>query len=50
MCIRDSETPVNLTSKQKKMLNEFDESIQDGGTKHSPQSTSFLDKMKKFFS
>ena len=44
------ETPVNLTSKQKKMLKEFDESIKEGGTKHSPQSTSFLDKMKKFFS
>ena len=44
------ETPVNLTSKQKKLLKEFDESIKEGGTKHSPQSTSFLDKMKKFFS
>ena len=44
------ETPVNLTSRQKKMLKEFDESIKEGGTKHSPQSTSFLDKMKKFFS
>lgn len=44
------ETPVNLTNKQKKLLKEFDESIKEGGTKHSPQSTSFLDKMKKFFS
>lgn len=44
------ETPVNLTGKQKKMLKEFDEAIKEGGTKHSPQSSSFLDKMKKFFS
>lgn len=44
------ETPVNLTSKQKKLLKEFDESIKEGGDKHSPRSTSFLDKMKKFFS
>lgn len=44
------ETPVNLSSKQKKLLKEFEESLQAGGEKHSPQSTSFLDKMKKFFS
>lgn len=44
------ETPVNLTSKQKKLLKDFEESIREGGNKHSPQSTSFLDKMKKFFS
>lgn len=44
------ETPVKLTSKQKKLLREFDESLKEGGDKHSPQSTSFLDKMKKFFS
>lgn len=44
------ETPVNLSSKQKKLLKEFDESIREGGEKHSPQSTGFIDKMKKFFS
>ncbi len=44
------ETPVNLTAKQKKLLKDFDASIKEGGDKHSPQSTSFLDKMKKFFS
>ena len=44
------ETPVNLSAKQKKLLKEFDDSLKEGGDKHSPKSTSFLDKMKKFFS
>ena len=44
------ETPVNLSAKQKKLLKDFDASLKEGGDKHSPQSTSFIDKMKKFFS
>lgn len=44
------ETPVNLSAKQKKLLKEFDDSLKEAGSKHSPQSTSFLDKMKSFFS
>ncbi len=44
------ETPVNLTSRQKKLLKDFDDSLKEGGDKHSPRSTSFIDKMKKFFS
>lgn len=43
------ETPVNLSAKQKKLLRDFDESLKEGGSKHSPQSDSFLDKMKQFF-
>lgn len=43
------ETPVKLSSKQKKLLKEFEESLAEGGDKHSPQATSFIDKMKRLF-
>ena len=43
------ETPVNLTRKQKDMLVELEKSIKEGGKKHSPQATSWLDGVKKFF-
>ena len=41
------ETPVNLNSEQKEMLKAFEESL--SGKKHSPQSHSWLDKVKDFF-
>lgn len=41
------ETPVNLTSKQKDLLREFETSL--GGDKHSPKASSWLDGVKKFF-
>ncbi len=43
------ETPVRLTEKQKKLMREFDAALKDGGAKHSPQSKSFVDRMKGFF-
>ncbi|MDP1707570.1 MAG: molecular chaperone DnaJ [Gammaproteobacteria bacterium] len=43
------ETPVNLNSRQKALLEELDESLQTGGTRHSPQASSWLDGVKKFF-
>jgi molecular chaperone DnaJ len=43
------ETPVRLTDKQKKLLRDFDASVNEGGAKHSPQAKSFVDKMKGFF-
>ena len=43
------EIPVRLTDKQKKLLREFDDSVREGGGKHSPQAKSFMDKMKGFF-
>ena len=43
------ETPVNLSAKQKKLLKDLDASLAEGGKKHSPQATSFLEKMKRFF-
>ena len=49
LCRVNIETPVNLSNKQKDMLREFDKSIHEGGDKHSPQKTSWTDRMKKFF-
>ncbi len=43
------ETPVNLTERQKELLQELEQSMQAGGNKHSPQSTSWLDGVKNFF-
>jgi molecular chaperone DnaJ len=43
------ETPVNLNERQRALLREFDESVQAGGEKHSPHSSSWLDGVKSFF-
>ena len=41
------ETPVNLTTKQKDLLMEFQSSLE--GRKHSPKERSWFDGVKKFF-
>lgn len=43
------ETPVNLNRRQKELLAEFEASMQEGGTKHSPRSSTWFDGVKKFF-
>jgi molecular chaperone DnaJ len=43
------ETPVKLTEKQKDLLREFDRLTNEGGSKHSPQSKGWMDKVKDFF-
>jgi molecular chaperone DnaJ len=43
------ETPVNLTARQKEILQEFDSTIKDTHSKHSPKTHSWLDGVKKFF-
>jgi molecular chaperone DnaJ len=43
------ETPVNITERQKELLRELDASVQEGGSRHSPQSHSWLDGVKSFF-
>ncbi|HCY62257.1 MAG TPA: molecular chaperone DnaJ [Oxalobacteraceae bacterium] len=43
------ETPVKLTEKQKDLLRELDRLTVEGGSKHSPQSKSWMDKVKGFF-
>jgi molecular chaperone DnaJ len=40
---------VNLTRKQKDLLKEFYGHVEEGGERHSPQTTSWLDGVKKFF-
>jgi molecular chaperone DnaJ len=43
------ETPVNLTPKQKELLKEFDKTMSIDNTKHSPRSSSWFERAKKFF-
>lgn len=43
------ETPVNLTSRQKDLLREFEKSMEEDGKSHSPKHSSWLDGVKKFF-
>jgi len=43
------ETPVNLTSEQKDLLEKFDEAVRAGGDKHSPRADGWLDTVKRFF-
>jgi len=43
------ETPVNLTAKQKELLEKLDKSIHAGGEKHSPRAGGWLDTVKRFF-
>ena len=43
------EIPVRLTEKQKKLLRDLENSLKEGGAKHSPQARSFMERMKGFF-
>jgi len=49
LCRIEVETPVNLTSKQKKLLEQFDAALLKGGEKHSPQQHGWGNKAKTFF-
>jgi molecular chaperone DnaJ len=44
------ETPVRLTDEQKGLLRQFEASLGEGSDKHSPQSKSWTDRVKDFFS
>lgn len=48
MCRVVVETPVKLTTEQEDLLRRLDESMREGGGKHSPQSTGWMDGVKKF--
>ena len=48
-CRVSIETPVNLSAKQKELLNELNESLVEGGAKHSPRQESWMDKIKAIF-
>jgi len=49
LCKVSVETPVNLNAKQKSLLEELRESLENSGRSHSPATTSWLDKAKRFF-
>ena len=49
-CHVSVETPVRLNEEQKKLLRQFEQSLQQGGEKHSPNSQSWRDRVKNFFS
>lgn len=49
MCRVEVETPVNLTSKQRKTLEQFDALLDKGGEKHSPKQHGWGTKAKSFF-
>ncbi len=49
LCRVSVETPVNLTRRQKELLQEFSGEVEQGGSRHSPQASSWLDGVKKFF-
>jgi molecular chaperone DnaJ len=48
-CHISLETPVKLTEQQKKLLKEFDDSLRQGGARHSPNAESWTDRLKSFF-
>ncbi len=43
------ETPVRLSQEQKALLRQFEESLHGSGKKHSPQSHSWIDRVRSFF-
>ena len=49
MCKVQVETPVNLTKRQRELLEELNLSLQKDSVQHSPRASSWLDGVKKFF-
>ena len=49
LCTVVIETPVNLSKEQKEMLKNFDRSLHEGGQRHAPKESSFLNRVKDFF-
>jgi molecular chaperone DnaJ len=43
------ETPVDLTKRQKELLQEFQKSVDGGGDSQSPRAASFFEGVKRFF-
>ncbi len=48
-CHASIETPVNLTPRQKELIEEFERLVKEGGGKHQPREASWLDKLKGLF-
>ena len=49
LCRIRVETPINLTTEQKRLLEEFAATLGDKGSRHSPQERSWMDGVKQFF-
>jgi len=49
MCRVMVETPINLSARQKELLQDFQKTMDQGGSTHNPQASSWLDGVKKFF-
>lgn len=49
ICKVHVETPVNLNKKQKDLLREFGNSLQETDDQHQPHTASWLDRVKNFF-
>lgn len=49
LCRVSVETPVKLSAKQKDLLREFESLLQQDNKQHSPQSASWMDRVKSFF-
>jgi molecular chaperone DnaJ len=43
------ETPIKLTEHQRKLLQDLDASLRDGGVRHSPSGPSWTEKVKNIF-
>jgi molecular chaperone DnaJ len=49
LCRVEVETPVKLTEKQRRLLEQFQTSLEAGGKRHSPKETSWFQGVKDFF-
>ncbi len=49
LCQVHVETPVKLSAEQREMLRRFDASMQNDQDSHSPQESSWMDSVKRFF-
>jgi molecular chaperone DnaJ len=43
------ETPINLTDEQQEILQNFENSVSEGGDRHNPRAGGWLDTVKRFF-
>jgi len=49
MCRAVVETPVNLSAQQKQLLEEFRDTLSEGGDSQSPRQSSWFEGVKSFF-
>lgn len=49
LCRVEVETPVSLNKRQKELLEEFQETMADSGTRHSPRQSTWFEGVKNFF-